>query len=119
DAGIREHNVELALLPLDLCEQAIEVSEPGHVALNAGDLAADLFLRHVEFCRAASCNKHIRAFCNESLRRRQTDAAIAAGDECHLAFEFSTHCDRSLFGCVNASQIATALAVRESIFAVI
>jgi hypothetical protein len=23
---------------------------------------------------------------------------VAAGDKCHLAFEFSAHCDRSLFG---------------------
>src|ERR1700687_690605 len=64
----------------------------------AGAVPPDLFLGRFEFCWPASGDKHMCAFCNESLRRRQADAAIAAGDKCHLAFEFSTHCDRSLFG---------------------
>ena len=50
DAGIRKHDVELPFSRLDLREQAIEVGELGDVALNAGDVAADLFLRRIEFC---------------------------------------------------------------------
>jgi hypothetical protein len=50
------------------------------------------------FCWTPSGDEDIRAFRDESLRRRQTDAAISSGDKCHLAFEFSAHCDRSLFG---------------------
>ena len=43
--GIREHNIELALLPLDLCEEAIKIAKVRHVSLYAGHIASDLLYR--------------------------------------------------------------------------
>jgi hypothetical protein len=43
--GIREHNIELALLPLDLCEEAIKIAKVRHVSLHAGDISSDLLYR--------------------------------------------------------------------------
>jgi hypothetical protein len=44
DPGVREHNVEPSLRPLDLGEEAIEI-KVRHVALDAGDVGADLLDR--------------------------------------------------------------------------
>src|SRR6266581_4622994 len=41
NSGIREHNIDLALLPLDLCEKAIKIVELRHVALYAADIFPD------------------------------------------------------------------------------
>jgi hypothetical protein len=35
---IREDNIELAFLPLDLCEEAIQIAKVGPVPLYAGDI---------------------------------------------------------------------------------
>jgi hypothetical protein len=80
-AGIREHDIELALLPPDLCEDAIEIAEVRHVALDAGDIASDLLYRRRQLRIAAPRDEDVRAFVHELLRRRQADAAIAASDE--------------------------------------
>src|SRR5204863_1138607 len=37
-AGIREHDIELALLPLDLREEAIEIAKVRHVSAYAGHI---------------------------------------------------------------------------------
>ncbi len=42
NAGIREHDIELALLPLDLCEEAIKIAEIRDVSLDTGRIVSDL-----------------------------------------------------------------------------
>jgi hypothetical protein len=41
DTGVRKHDVELALLLLDLVEETIEVGEVRYVSLDAGDISSD------------------------------------------------------------------------------
>jgi hypothetical protein len=42
NSGIREDNIELAFLSLDLREQAIKNTKVRHISLDAGHIAADL-----------------------------------------------------------------------------
>ena len=42
NAGVREHDIELGLLPLDLREEAIEVAEICNVSLDTGHIVSDL-----------------------------------------------------------------------------
>lgn len=41
NSGIREHNIELSLLPLDLSEEAIKIAKVRHVSLHAGYISSD------------------------------------------------------------------------------
>ena len=45
DTGVRKHDVELALLLLDLVEETIEVGEVRYVSLDAGDISSDFLHR--------------------------------------------------------------------------
>jgi hypothetical protein len=45
NTGIREHDIELALLALDLCEQAIEIARVRRVSLDADYISSDLLYR--------------------------------------------------------------------------
>jgi hypothetical protein len=45
NTGVREHNIELVLLPLDLCEQAIKIAKVRHVSLYARYISPDLLYR--------------------------------------------------------------------------
>src|SRR6266403_2520541 len=89
DAGIGEDNVEPALLPLDLCEEAIEVAEVRHVSLDAGHIASDLLDRRRRLRLAAPGDEDVGAFLHEPLRRRETDAAVATRDECDFSFKLA------------------------------
>src|SRR5262245_35288492 len=82
DAGIGEDKVEPALLPRDLCEEAIEVAEVRHVSLDAGHIASDLLDRRRRLGLTAPGDEDVGAFLHEPLRRRETDAAVATRDEC-------------------------------------
>src|SRR5262249_22213493 len=69
NTGIGEHDVELALLALDLREQAIEIAEIRHVSLYAGYVSSDLLDRRGQFpsrrpvmkTYAPSCSKRFAA----------------------------------------------------------
>src|SRR5437016_4857294 len=86
---IREHNIELALLPLDLCEEAIKIAKVRDVSLYAGHTSSDLFYSRSQLRIAAPRYEDVRAFVHKLLRRRKTDAAIATGNECNLSFKLT------------------------------
>ena len=58
--------------------QSIQIFKVGDVALNRRDIAADGGLRFIEFRLATPRDKHVRAFLDEQLGRRQTNPAAAA-----------------------------------------
>src|SRR5262249_3208062 len=89
NTGIREHDLELALLPLDLSEETIKIAEVRHVSLDAGHIASDLLDRRRRLGLTAPGDEDVGAFLHELLRRRETDAAVATRDECDLAFELA------------------------------
>jgi hypothetical protein len=55
--GIREDNVELAFLPLDLCEEAIKIAECGLVGSSESP-----FLKTMKFVARESFQHSIRTF---------------------------------------------------------
>ena len=85
--GIREHDIERALFPLDLCEEAIEIAELRNVAPDSGDVVADLLDRRRQLGITPPSDEHVRALADERLRRRQANPAIATGHESDLALE--------------------------------
>ena len=85
-SGVGENNVEMAFLFFDGGEDAVEVGELGDVALDGGDVFADLFYGGVEFGLAASGDEDVGAFGDEFFGGGEADAAIAAGDECDFSF---------------------------------
>src|SRR6266478_9539563 len=87
NAGIGEHNIELALLPLDLREEAIKIAQVRHVSLYAGHVCTDLLYRSSQLPITATRYEHVRAFVHELLRRRKTNAAIATGNQCNFSFK--------------------------------
>ncbi len=89
NAGIGEHNIELALLPLDLREEAIKIAKVRHVSLYAGHISSDFLDRRSQFRITAPGYEDVRAFFHKLLRRRKTDAAIAASNERDLSFKLT------------------------------
>src|SRR4051794_39897489 len=89
NTGIGEDDVEPALLPLDLGEEAIEVAEVRHVSLDAGDVSPDLPDRRRRLGLAAPGDEDVGAFLYELLRRRETDAAVATRNECDFSFKLA------------------------------
>jgi hypothetical protein len=59
----------------------MSVSKLRHVALDAGYIFSDRFDRRRQLRFAASGYEDVSPFTHELLRRRQTDAAIAAGHQ--------------------------------------
>src|SRR5439155_13403204 len=96
--GIREHDVEPALLPLDLCEEAIEIAQVRHVASYAGHISSDVLDRCRQLRITAPRDEDVGAFVHELLRRRQANAAVATSDERDFPFKlphgFLLHVDR-------------------------
>src|SRR5712675_2716705 len=86
-SGISEHNIELALLPLDLREEAIKVAEVRHVSLYAGYVSSDFLNRCSQFRLTAPSYEDVRAFFHKLLCRRKANAAIATSNECNFSFE--------------------------------
>ena len=87
--SIREHNIEFALLPLDLREEPVEIrsgstrppctpvtSLPISLTAAANSESRRPVMRHT---RRRS----------QPFRRRQTDAAIPTGDECTFPFKLT------------------------------
>src|SRR5258705_2143097 len=81
NAGIRKHNIELALLMLDLSKEAFDVGDVRHVSLHAGDISSDFLDSCGQFRTAAPGDKHVGAFVDKLLRGRKTDPAVAARNE--------------------------------------
>jgi hypothetical protein len=79
-AGIREHDIELAFLLLDLGEQPIEVVNVRHVSRNADSIPPDLLRRRRQLRLASPGNEDGGAFVHELSRSRETDAAVCPGD---------------------------------------
>src|SRR5882724_11001695 len=86
--SIREHNIELALVSLDLREEAIKITKVRHVSLYAGYIASDLFYRRSQLRIPAPCYEDVRAFVHKPLCSRKANAAIATSNECNLSFKF-------------------------------
>src|SRR5207249_6934551 len=87
DAGIREHNIEPALLPLDSCEEAIKIAKVRHVSLYAAHISFDLLDRRSQLRITTPRDEDVRAFAHKQLGRREANAAIAASDECDFSFK--------------------------------
>src|SRR5258707_13846372 len=85
--GIGEYDIELALLLLDLCEQAIKIAKVRHVSLHAGYISSDLFDCHGQFGITTTRDEDMRAFVHKLLCRRKANAAIATGNECDFSFK--------------------------------
>ena len=86
--GIREHNIKLAFLPLDLSEEAIQIAKVRHVALDAGDIASDLLYRRRQLRLTAARYEDVGAFAHKLLSRGKADAAVATSYECNFSFKF-------------------------------
>src|SRR4030095_9986887 len=89
NTGIREHNIELAFLPLDLCEEAIKIAKVRHVSSYACYIASDLLYRRRQLRITAPVYKHVRAFAHNPLRRRKANAAIATSNERNFSFKLT------------------------------
>src|SRR6266849_8722605 len=111
DPGIREHDIELALLPLDLCEEAIKIAKVRHVSLYAGYISSDFLYRRGQLRITACRYEDVRAFVHKPLRRRQANAAIAAGNERNFSFKLA---HVFLLGCNLSVAIGGSCRVRGS-----
>src|SRR5258705_4158933 len=81
NAGIRKHNIELALLLLDLSKEAFDVGDVRHVSLHTGDISSDFLDGGGQFRAAAPSDEDVGAFVDKLLRGREADAAIDARHE--------------------------------------
>src|SRR6185312_13326421 len=82
-------HVDAAPLPLDGVVQAVKVVQVGGVALDAGDVAADLLHGLVQGVLAAAGDEDVRSLLDEQLRAGQRHAGGAAGDDRYLAVKLS------------------------------
>src|SRR5712691_266301 len=89
DTGIGEDDIEPALLPLDLCEEAVEIAKVRHVAVYAGHVASDLLYCRLQLRITASRYEDGGALRDERLRGGQANAARATRDECGLSFQLA------------------------------
>src|SRR5262245_59913490 len=96
NTGIREHDIELALLPLDLSEETIKIAEVRHVSLDAGYISSDLLDRRSQLRMTAPRGEDVRAFAHKLLRGRQANATTAASNDCDFSLKL-THV--FLLGC--------------------
>src|SRR5262249_41707906 len=85
--GIREHNIERALLLFDLREEPIKIAKVRHVSLDAGDIFSELPYRRSQLRFTPAGDEPIRAFVHKLLRRCQADAARATGDQGNFSFK--------------------------------
>src|SRR5262245_10451688 len=89
NTGIREHDIELALLPLDLSEETIKIAEVRHVSLYAGHISADLLDRRRQLRMTAPRDEDVRAFVHKLLRSRKANAAAAARNDCDFSLKLA------------------------------
>src|SRR5208283_3917056 len=87
--GISEYNIELALLPLYLCEETIKIAKVRHVPPYTRYISSNLPYRRSQLRITATCYKNICAFVHKLLRRRETYAAVATSNECNFSLKFA------------------------------
>src|SRR3954454_23251730 len=88
-AGARVQNVDLALLPLNGFEQAVEIVEISRIAAHAGHVAADQLDGLVELLLLPARYENVSAFFHEPLGALQRHAARSTRDDCNLTFELT------------------------------
>ena len=98
NTSIREHDIELALLPLDLSEETIKIAEVRHVSLDAGHISSDLLDRRSQLWVTAPRDEDVRAFVHKLLRGRQANAATAASNDCDFSLKLTHVCSPWLSG---------------------
>jgi hypothetical protein len=86
---LAKHNIELALLLLDLREKSIKIVKVRDVALYPGDVSSYLPYRSSQLRITASGYEDIRAFIHKALRGRKTNAASATSNECEFSIKFA------------------------------
>ena len=88
DSSIGEQNVDVPFLLLHNRVKPVQVGEIRCVALDAGNVLANLFHRGVQFTLAAASNKNVSCFADEAVGRSKPNASAASGYDCNFAFEF-------------------------------
>src|SRR5262245_65918353 len=89
NTGIREHDIELALLPLDLSEETIKIAEVRHVSLYVGHISSDLLDRRRQLRMTAPRDEDVRAFVHKMLGSRKANAAAATRNERDFSFKLA------------------------------
>ena len=74
---------------LDGLVEAVEFGEIGGVALNAGDVAADVLYGFVELILAAAGDEDVSAFFDEELGGGEGHAGGGSGDDGDFCFELA------------------------------
>jgi hypothetical protein len=80
-ARIREHDIELSLLLLDLLEESVEIGHIGYIALDASDFFSNLLDCFVNSLLATASDMYMRAFGYEQLCCCQADSAGTTCDQ--------------------------------------
>jgi hypothetical protein len=88
DARVGEDNIEPALFLFNLSKEAVQVLQIRHVTLNGAYVRTDLFDGLVEFGLIAAGDEDVGSFADEVFRRGETDAAVAAGNQCNFSVKF-------------------------------
>src|ERR1700722_1662827 len=68
--------------------QPVKIGEIGNVALQRGNVLADLIDCRIEFALTTAGDKDVCALGNEALRRGETDSAVASRDDGYFSFQF-------------------------------
>src|SRR5215467_6037716 len=89
DPRVGEEDVDPTFELLHFREKAIQVRELGDVALHRRHIPADLLDGSIELALAATRNEDVGTIGDQTLRRRQTNSAVAPGDDRYLSIELS------------------------------
>jgi hypothetical protein len=84
DTCVGEDNIEPALFQFDLSKETDEVLQIRHVTLDGANVRTDLFDRLVQFGLIAASDEDVGSLADEVFGRGETDAAVAAGNECNF-----------------------------------
>src|SRR5207237_7639605 len=90
--GVRADISDLALIPVDVGEEAIQIAKVRHGSLYGRRISSDLLYRRSQLRITASRDEDVRTFVHKLLGRRKTDPAIAASNECNLSFKLTHTC---------------------------
>src|SRR5579863_262407 len=77
NARIRENDIELAHLPSNLFEEAVQVAEIRHIPLHAGRIVSDLLHRRSQFGVAAARNEDVGTLAHKPFCSSQSNTTIA------------------------------------------
>src|SRR5262249_33374611 len=111
NTGIREHDIELALLSLDLSEETIKIAQVRHVSWDVGHISSDLLGRRSQLRMTAPRDEDVRAFVHKLLRSRQANAAAAASNDGDFSLKlphvFLLGCQAMALRCCTAARMAS------------